>query len=78
MNYYQIVLTLVGDRLNELKEASLKISVNYKDSEKKKHPDCFYLDFGELINSRYDRSPLDDISRTLKNDIASTLKKLRI
>ena len=38
-----------GNRLNELKETPLRISVTYKDSEKKEYPDCFCLNFGELI-----------------------------
>ena len=41
----------IGNKLNELKETPLRISVTYKDSEKEEYPDCFCLDFGELIGS---------------------------
>ena len=45
----------LSHRLNELEETPLNISVTYKDSEKKEHSDYFCLDFGELINSSYNR-----------------------
>ena len=69
------ILQLTG-RLNELKATPLKISTTYKDSEREKYQDCFYLDFGELINSSHDRSPLHDIHSTLRN-IDDNLRRLR-
>ena len=39
----------LSGRLDELKETRLRISVTYKDSEKKEYPDCFCLNFGEVI-----------------------------
>ena len=54
-------------KLVELKETPLKISVTYKDSEKKKeYSHCFSLDFGEYMNTPVKRSPLHNISETLQ------------
>ena len=36
-----------------LQEPPLKISVTYKDSDSKRYPDCFLLNFGELKNPSY-------------------------
>ena len=44
---------ILADRLRELKETPLKISVTYKDSDSEKYPDCFLLKFGEFINPSY-------------------------
>ena len=64
----------LSHRLDELKETPLNISVTYKDSDKNGYPDRFSLDFGEIINSSHDRSPLHDIRHTLRN-IGQDLKR---
>ena len=57
----------LSHRLKELEETPLNISVTYKDSEENEYRDCFCLDFGELTNSSYNRSPLFDIAKRLEN-----------
>ena len=61
------------DRLSELQETPLEISVTYRDSRNKTKKDCFCLDFGELPSLVSDTPPFYEMTRTLK-EIANLLR----
>ncbi len=64
----QLLVIVIGkEKLNELRQTPLQITVKYKDTVNRKHENAFHLDFGEYEGfSQFGTPPLYEIAKTTK------------
>ena len=63
-----MVIVIGKEKLNELRQTPLKITVTYEDSVNHRHERIFELDFGEYEGfSQFGTPPLYEIAKATKN-----------